>query len=388
MAFGHHEGSYQETQMRMREAAEFSFAEPEADFISIPTLPVPAERCVFRRADQGVVDAGIFYEPALGELRAEVAALLERPDVKAALASFGSQPEVELRPKWSHVAGDALTLHQMSDARGAVFQAASQFNYLEFASPEATPEQGITCYAYDHTQGPACAMACPAGAAYRNYLIQPSPGWELPHGQRGQHTLHQRNSLEGVGEELLLAAPQLEQLPWRVTHGYTFADDVDRLKAARDILSDPAVRERLMARLRVGVQQDTDVLHCDHKVTQVFSSAVSVAYSGLPASAWEPLATLVLDATYEATLLVGVKNTLRHLVRHPAGAAVAALPAVNLTQVGAGVFGNRLTWIAQAMGKAHGNVAALGVPLNVVVVHFRRVDPWMEKRTAEFAGER
>ena len=65
---------------------------------------------------------------------------------------------------------------------------------------------------------------------------------------------------------------------------------------------------------------------------------------------------------------------------------MAALPAVNLTQVG--IIGNKLTWIAEAMGNAHSNVAALGVPLNVVVVRFRRVDPWMEERTAEVAGER
>jgi hypothetical protein len=52
-----------------------------------------------------------------------------------------------------------------------VVQAASQFNFLEFPSPGCLPEEGISNYANDHTQGPACAVACAAGTAYRNYLV-------------------------------------------------------------------------------------------------------------------------------------------------------------------------------------------------------------------------
>eukprot|EP01045_Picozoa_sp_COSAG04_P042458 COSAG04_NODE_13423_length_606_cov_210.532544_1_plen_48_part_10 len=48
-----------------------------------------------------------------------------------------------------------------------MFQVASQFNCLEMVSPGDQPEAGITRYALDHTQGPVCAMACPAGTVYR-----------------------------------------------------------------------------------------------------------------------------------------------------------------------------------------------------------------------------
>eukprot|EP00663_Eupelagonemidae_sp_cell21sb_P009563 gene9563-biopygen1592 len=41
-----------------------------------------------------------------------------------------------------------------SNAR-ACFQVASQLNCLEFASEREIPESGISCYATDHTQGPA-----------------------------------------------------------------------------------------------------------------------------------------------------------------------------------------------------------------------------------------
>ena len=64
---------------------------------------------------------------------------------------------------------------------------ASQFNVLEMVSPDVGPEavmchvtcmrmaaarnalhaQGITGYQHDHTQGPACAMSCPAATVFR-----------------------------------------------------------------------------------------------------------------------------------------------------------------------------------------------------------------------------
>ena len=45
---------------------------------------------------------------------------------------------------------------------GALFQVASQLNLLEMTGPEVTPEDGVTIYQDDRTQGPACAIA--AGA--------------------------------------------------------------------------------------------------------------------------------------------------------------------------------------------------------------------------------
>lgn len=46
----------------------------------------------------------------------------------------------------------------------------------------------------------------------------------------------------------------------------------------------------------------------DVRVTQVFSSALSVSYSNQGQEAWAALAVLVLNATYEATLLAGFLN--------------------------------------------------------------------------------
>lgn len=71
------------------------------------------------------------------------------------------------RLRFQHEAiGDVLALHGDRDQRGAMFQVASQLNCLEFVGPDKTPEDGVTSYAQDPTQGPACALAAaPADAA-------------------------------------------------------------------------------------------------------------------------------------------------------------------------------------------------------------------------------
>ena len=70
-----------------------------------------------------------------------------------------------------HTIGDVGTLHRADEYSGAVFQAASQFNCLEMVGPRVRPEDGVTCYWMDRTQGPTCALACPAGTVYRNYFV-------------------------------------------------------------------------------------------------------------------------------------------------------------------------------------------------------------------------
>ena len=69
------------------------------------------------------------------------------------------------------VAADAGALHSTPEHAGALFQVASQFNLLEMTSPHVRPEDGVSRYADDHTQGPACAMAAGAATIYRNYFV-------------------------------------------------------------------------------------------------------------------------------------------------------------------------------------------------------------------------
>ena len=87
----------------------------------------------------------------------------------------------------------------------------------------------------------------------------------------------------------------------------------------------------------------------------MYASALSCAYSGVSNPLWAPLAALVLDAAYEATLWAGVVNRAR------AGGS----RDVFLTALGGGVFGNEVEWIGGAIGRAIARAHAAGADINV-----------------------
>ena len=83
-------------------------------------------------------------------------------------------------------------MHGLPENRGALFQVASQFNMLEMVGPRVTPEEGVTRYEHDRTQGPACAMAAGRGhdlpelprAIRRRHWPDGGPATRLPCGPR------------------------------------------------------------------------------------------------------------------------------------------------------------------------------------------------------------
>ena len=86
-------------------------------------------------------------------------------------------------------------MHADPELEGALFQVASQFNLLEMTGPSVTPEDGVTRYSSDHTQGPACAIAAGAATIYRNYFAPVD-------GESGQTRDRQIDALAGVGAAL------------------------------------------------------------------------------------------------------------------------------------------------------------------------------------------
>ena len=88
---------------------------------------------------------GTLAMPSLAELRAQIDALGVEAGARLAIDT---------------VRADAHALHAWPQAHGALIQVASQFNLLEMPGPGVTPEDGITDYQHDRTQGPACAPAC------------------------------------------------------------------------------------------------------------------------------------------------------------------------------------------------------------------------------------
>lgn len=254
----------------------------------------------------------------------------------------------------SEVVADVRQLHVDEANRGALFQVASQFNLLEMAAPSVTPEAGIEGYEHDHTQGPACAVACGAGTIYRNYLV-PFDGEP----SRGQRADRQLDTLADLGRRLGNDDGRL----WVMRNGYALATTAG-LSSIAELLAgaEPAERAQLSGLLRIGVQLDTEVTANDagHTVDQSYCSALPVAYGDPPPAAWEPFARLVLDAAYEATLLAALRRRTER---------------VYLTLLGGGVFGNEVSWIVDAIARALANPLIGTAGLDVRIVSHGRSNP-------------
>lgn len=242
-----------------------------------------------------------------------------------------------------HVVANVVDLHADPSNQGAVFQVASQFNLLEMAHPSRTPEHGLACYEDDHTQGPACAMAAGAGTIYRNYFVPVE-------GQIGQSSANQIDCLAEVGALLGNDGGRL----WEMRNGYALASEEGLREIGARLAKGEcdAIREAL----RVGVQWDAQVTidGCTHTVSQVYGSALPVAYCRHPQALWEPFARLILEASYDATLSAAAHN---------------ASPVVYLTLLGGGAFGNAVNWIVEAMEWALRRHARSG--LEVAIVSYR-----------------
>ena len=261
-----------------------------------------------------------------------------------------------------NMSGDVRRMHQSPELGGALFQVASQFNLLEMVSPNVTPEQGVTRYQHDRTQGPACAIAAGAATIYRNYFAP-------LHGGEGQTSARQVDCLAAVGAALGEALAQSVEHLWTMKNGYALcsAEGLRKISAHLDCLDNSATDE-LRGLLKIGVHQDVEVTDSDRHppqlVSQVFCSALPVAYCGHPSSMWRPFAELVLDAAYEATVLASVLSARR------GGSNV-----VLLTRLGGGAFGNDDAWIDAAMRRALDKVR--GVDLDVRLVSFGSPAPAM-----------
>ena len=251
--------------------------------------------------------------------------------------------------KVKEIRADVQELHCDPSNRNALFQAASQFNTLEMVGPHVTPERGIGIYEYDKTQGPACAIACGAGTTYRNYFVPNN-------GEIGQSATNQIDCLESIGYSLGNHDSKL----WQMSNGYVICNHKGLLNVNAQIHQLNKIgREELKEQLKVGIQWNTEVTlnNSQQLVSQVYCSALPVAYSHIESFYWEPFASIVLEATYEATLhaaLINYKHT--------------SCNKVFLTYVGGGAFGNDMDWISKAMTKALSKFKQ--TPLDVRIVTY------------------
>jgi len=280
---------------------------------------------------------GTLTVPSLAELRAVAASVQNTGRLRLSIAE-----------------GDVRAMHGLPENSGALFQVASQFNMLEMVGPDITPEDGVAGYAHDYTQGPACAMAAGAATIYRNYLVPVASGI-------GQTVERQLDGLADLGEALACRLGTDRAALWTMRNGYVLPTRAG-ITAVAEYLStaDEGVLDDLRGQLRLGLHTDVEVTDGPAPrptVSQIFCSALPIAYARLPTELWAPFARLVLEAAYEGTLLAGLLNAAR-----------GASNRVLLTRLGGGAFGNADAWIDAAMLRALW--LARGHDLDVAIVSY------------------
>ncbi len=290
--------------------------------------------------------------PSLAELRERVQA--------------SRYPEGKLSVR--EVVADVQQLHTDPANTHALFQVASQFNLLEMVSPNVTPEEGIGIYDQDRTQGPACAIAAGAGTIYRNYFVPIQT-------QIGQSADLQIDCLADLGNALGNVNDRL----WQMQNGYVITTESSLVAITQQLQRmNDRERDTLRQLLRIGIQWDTQVTlkdnqhqDCHHLVSQVYCSALPIAYSQHPIQYWTDFSQLILEASYEATLHTAILNFAKTGCRK-----------VFLTLVGGGAFGNQTDWIIAAMQRSLTLVSQ--VDLEVSIVSYGRSNPEVKALIQQF----
>lgn len=278
---------------------------------------------------------------------------LELPSLAALRAQASALPQAAARTTLRAVIGDVRALHRDPANADALFQVASQFNLLEMTGPAVSPEEGVTRYVHDRTQGPACAIAAGAATIYRNYLVPIS-------GERGQTRQRQLDALAPLGDALSTALRRPVHSLWTMRNGYALCTP-QGLAAIGELLgrADDHTLDELRSRLCIGVHHDVEVTEAERGreqvVTQAFCSALPVAYTTIAPAIWKPFASLVLEAAYEATLLAAAIR-----------AAHGRSRTVFLTSLGGGAFGNDEAWIDAAIERALRRVDGAGLDVAIV----------------------
>ena len=293
---------------------------------------------------------GTLETPSLGELRARTAHLRH-----------------EGRSRLGIVRGDVRELHADPDNAGALFQVASQFNLLEMAGPDVSPEDGVARYEFDRTQGPACAMAAGAATIFRNYLVR------FPDGTIGQTRERQIDCLQDLGQALGNDSGSL----WQMKNGYALFTGDGLASVERQLAGASEDRlDALRGLLRIGLHWGVGLTDVEPgpTVSQAFCSALPVSYNRIAeAGPWAGFATLVLEAAYEATLRAAWLSAARGVSRR-----------VFLTRLGGGAFGNRTEWIDGAIRRALGQARDWG--LDVRIVSYAQPDEDLRRLAREFGG--
>ena len=369
-----------------------NFATTHKDSFHVKKNPKPPEsEHILMTVKNKEIDIGVFRYRSVEEL------LKVASDNPSAMSVFGFDSTTNL--KYLTMTSPAHTVHMNPSYSGSIFQVASQFNALEMAGPTLTPQQGITIYYNDNTQGPVCAMVCPFGTLYRNYFCMPDTGGNQPE-DKSVHNNPQTGTAAG-GNKQINTLTELMKIDdcfkdLRFQNGYIFVKDNAQLDNINNYLLIPENFWKAMMAIKYVIQEDTPVVDLsdgkilDHNVSQIYCSAYPVAYStdpptmppgsksGVPGTSvkeYELLSSMILHAVYYSTLAYAVSRITPDEPRKK----------VFLTKVGGGAFGNDVNIIDNAIYNAVSHFTAY--PIDVYIVEYKDpdtiVDPEVKPLTSD-----
>lgn len=267
-----------------------------------------------------------------------------------------------------NITEDVINLHQICDPH-STFQVASQLNCLEMVRPIIIPEEGITIYRTDDSQGPKCVMQTPAAIAYRNYLYPYAGGY-------GQEHNRQINMADDLLQYLCSKNESINN-EYLYKNGYLFITK-SGLILINNILQDNNNYSEAQSKLKIG--NHTGISLCNKKnklVNHVLCSGLPIGYhtshyinlNNIPEKfihnpidypSWKLLSKLFLDTYYINTLLIACENNI--INNSPSAPCY-------LTYVGGGYFEMNKSLINRAKIDACDFIKQKGLHLNVIIVN-------------------
>ena len=168
-------------------------------------------------------------------------------------------------------------------------------------NPNVSPEDGVTRYAMDRTQGPACAIAAGAATVYRNYYVPIN-------GKIGQTSDNQLDCLRGVGA---LLGNSNESL-WSMNNGYALCSPEGLKKISNQLETmNSNEKDRIRESLNIGLHTEIEVTDQNAQgqlISQAFCSTTCCLFNS-PSNGIDLQSHL--DSAYEATLCAAIINANR-----------------------------------------------------------------------------
>ena len=283
----------------------------------------------------------------------------------------------QIRIKYNKRGEDIVGLINNSEPTD-VFQAASQFNLLEMMNDNIQPENGISYYPDDNTQGPRVALTSPIGTFFRNYLIYQG----APQTFESQfNTLSKLLNVFGFKE--VKTAPNKGEYLYK--NGYCFINPTPEQSNSAQ------TRQDLFDEyLTVGVQWDSPLLiDYTKKLCQVYCSGLPFGHYASNYNLYlnkddyrariKPFAIGILKAAFKCTLQVAVNK----LDTIQAGKRIT----VYLTPVGGGAFNNPMEWIVEALINALIDFRQYPLDIEMVLYIGGEIKPAQELLDNQFVND-